>query len=283
MLRDAGFDLLMPDLEPLMTGTIGMGESGIENYSRIDIPERGIKGVMNHMLELGQIYPGYGGHTEGVWDCEDRAFLVAANVRCKYPGCPIGVTTGVAGEGSFVGERHAVVIFWYRDGSGYKSIYFDPILPDTEIKNFQPELIIPFPLYIPNSTDTRKELTPFDDERKFPYRTSGLLLFDKTHDIVNIEDVKSYIRSELNKCPEPQRLSERKIFRRKWTQLDRVLWAFSHARLEFKGAPIGLAIGTKEGNNYSVLMLWPDKEHYIFWDIDSNQEISDFAPRFALV
>ena len=72
---------------------------------------------------------GYGEYIESVWDCEDYAFLAAADVRRRFPGQAIGILLGIGRYGgeNINGKGHAINILWFSEREDDQMSWF----PDT--------------------------------------------------------------------------------------------------------------------------------------------------------
>jgi hypothetical protein len=276
------FDLAMPNgLNPTDSGTTGLAFDYVIPYDRYNDDGKGIKGVVDFLKTLKWDDP-ENQYKEDVWDCEDRSLWGVAHARCKFPGCPIGVAIGKAVEGDDAGEDHAVIIFWYPRGEGWDCLYFEPDRPSREV-TFDPALIIPFPAYTPQSDSRRIELKPCDDSAKFPFIEIGALPLDRAHDFGDISRIETYLKNSVAKCPEPEGRSAKRAFRNKRYLEDRVIWAFIHARREFKNEPVGVTFGTRGGKDHSAIVLWLDSDTYKFFDINDGDITNEFSPRLVFV
>ena len=250
----------------------------------------------------------YGQYNAPIWDCEDQAFWGVAHVRHRFPGCPIGIASGLAKQGS--GQvQHALVILWCADKNGKISAsseykYFDP-RKGTEIDkaDFKTELYVPFP--VENKGSKQKvpplNVSPFDTPM-----TGKYFIWDYVHDWESFtaQNVKQYIidderltfrhkyesgceefaptgtpvnPSDLHKVMD---MNAARIF---WSREDRAVWAFAHARRKFKGFPIGIALGKSSTvENDAVLVLWETPAKWFYLHLDKGI-ITDFVPRIVWV
>lgn len=215
------------------------------------------------------------------WDCEDRAFWGIANARCQFKGIPMGAAIGTAIEGNFPDKSnigHALIVFWKQVEDTFQPVYFDPAEGLRREVQFDPKIIIPFPIYRPNDNKSvRRELPPFEN---VPYIQEGCFALDNDYSIIDIAPIEAYLTSFTRCIDSPDPLVYR--FRE-----DRAFWAFIHACRQFKGSPIGFAVGKAtqgkfQGKDNGVVVLWKDCDTYVFWDVDDNKEVS-FEPRIVIV
>lgn len=225
----------------------------------------------------------YGKRKEDVWDCEARAFYGIAKARCDLRGCPIGAAIGKAIEGNFVDKQkefHTLIVFWHHN----TSVFFDP---DDTLKRpvqFEPHIVIPFPVFPPNDPDAvRKDVPPFDN---FTWIKQGSLALNKKYHLVDINQINECLKNRIPKCPPSQKPIELRVSE------DRAFWAFINARRDFAlnqsiSVPIGVAFGKATegdatGEDHGVVVIWKSCNKPVFWDVDENKEVS-FSPRIVIV
>jgi hypothetical protein len=298
-----------PGLTGTPKGNTGLDEGFIHAYSLGWVPEPGntTPKVLDYLASLD-----YGVYELPIWDCEDLAFWGVAHVRHRFPGCPIGIASGTAyRENQWVG--HAVIILWDTDDKGNiskssKYYFFDPdriksgnpILK--EGTEFKMELVVPFPM---GQTYSPQTIPPLDKSEFNKPLINYYFIWDKNHDWdIKAEDVFAYIAKNESKdilerytqgCPEyanPQKQSETHrvpdmaVMKTYWQRdVDRALWAFAHARREFKGGPIGFAFGKNSlSQNDAVIIAWKNANEYTYYH-PKNGKITEaeFKPNVVWV
>lgn len=243
----------------------------------------------------------FGEHVDNLWDCEDRAFMGAAYLRCMLPGQPTAVALGIAVE-PFAGQKHAVIVFWAEDRNGkFINFFFDPEasigrpVKVGDLVKFNTKKIVPFPAFMPHEKHTvQKVLPPFDN---FSY-ANGALVLDREYTLIDSEMAKTiveYIKNrDYGKLPGPKDPLQSDIFWDFFTCsiADRVLWAFAHARQRFKGYAIGMALGTLFGTtDHAAIVLFGEHNDHIFVDIGNpdgtvkggKMKAGQFEPRILIV
>jgi hypothetical protein len=237
----------------------------------------------------------YEPHKNDVYDCEDRAFWGIAHARRKFPGQPMAAAFGKARSG----ENHAVIVFWSKVGKDkYVHHFFDPegsrkgktekvagggVNGGKLIDNFDTKILVPFPMWRPES-ETRKELEQQEpgDFEGFTYR-SGAAVLDGSYTLFDYNSLKNIVDYLENFGEQPS-----SDF---WRIEEKVLWAWVHARREFKGYAIGMAfgkyLGAKEDEdpNHAFLVFWRKDKPYLYYDLKTGfpNNPDNFKPRTLIV
>lgn len=238
------------------------------------------------------------------YDCDDRAFWGVAHVRARFYGCPVGVISGTCSVGDTAGERHAMIILWEKIGNAHIPRYYSPLpvgggsyegliaessyspakYPFSEVKS-----IISFP---PGPAT----MTPVDELELL----DGVLIYDENRMIYRSDTVFNYLKQGLYykgkayACDEDHNPSNPLDKGTYWTNYDRALWAFAHARHDYPGIPLGVALGSHvDGISDSVLILWHNNTNqendrdlvFKYWDPDPSKKdvVSNFRPTMIFV
>lgn len=235
------------------------------------------------------------------YDCEDRAFWGTAHIRNKFIGYPVGVISGKCSAGETSGEDHAMIILWQSIGNQYKPIYYSPL----PLGN-RHEGVIPESMYSPSKYPFSEvksivsfppgpaSISPVDELELL----DGVLIYDENRMIYRSDTVFNYLDNSLYKtgktyaCGEdhrPHNPADSGIY---WKNYDRCLWAFAHARRDFPGIPLGLAMGSHvDGISDSVLILWHNSTNqengdlvFKYWDPARKPGlVSNFRPKMIFV
>lgn len=281
---NASIKKMPDDLNPLpLKSTTGMWSEHVYAHDPSD--------VLHYLHSLD-----YGKHVDNLYDCEDRAFWGIAHARSRFPGQPMAVAIGNVVGGPFDGQNHAVIAFWAKDKGLYKNFYFDPEgkvswVPKVKggLVNFDTKILIPYPVYRPNSgSGKQRDLPPFD---QFTWK-SGAVILDRSYKLFDASSIKKmmdFLRNKrygITEIPIDSNLSS--LFSSLWENSieDRVLWAFAHARREFIGYAIGMAFGTivKNRSDYASLVLWDNQGEPILMDIEFGRVIpEDFKVRTLIL
>ncbi|MGV8175944.1 MAG: hypothetical protein ACP5OU_09610 [Methanothrix sp.] len=292
-------DLTMPDGIPWCdSGTTGMRFPAMHSYT----PEK----VMKYITKKIADYPPY---KEEIWDCEDHAFLAAADIRCNFPGAPVGIAIGKATHSSHAtirNQMHAVNYLWFQSGGegegkageNWEHRIFDPAGREW-VDDFDAKVIIPLPI---SGLKDHKELKPFADSNKYPFRIKAAFQLDKrAHQFVlpNGDVMKTLTSGDFEKlrCPGSAFPEYNTFFEKKgyWSLHDTVFYVFAQIRRKHMGATVGVAFGEivfKDGTRQeqSALVLWSSPNQFILWDIDTKSDMSDlkkfgarFEPRIVIV
>ena len=106
-----------------LTGT-GFGTNGLDTDNSIGKSYDINVDLMPHLGRLN-----YSAYISEYYDCEDRAIWGMAHLRRRFPGCRVGVASGIAppGHPSFADKPHAVNVLWYYGNAGFEPLYFDPV------------------------------------------------------------------------------------------------------------------------------------------------------------
>jgi len=283
--------LAMP-LPLVPNGTTGMLYSAMHSHNPND--------VMDFIIKEAANYPKY---KATIWDCEDHAFLAAADIRCRFPGQPIAIAIGTATEPkALIGVSHAVNYLWFERKEGDKSIWDTVKILDTTLPrpgfvgSFNPTLVIPIPV---SGTSNHKDLPPFE---RFAFQPTAAFRLDASYNFTLIE---SKVIPALEQKPKPDYLRclkpPQNVYRsdaswddlRKNSELrtyrDVVFHAFAHIRKEFMGAPVGIAFGTETETNKdsAMLILWSNQNKFDYWDYQEGKYLAEtgvkFKPRIAIV
>lgn len=224
----------------------------------------------------------YGGYRPDAWDSFDLSCLVAADVRYRFPGQPIGILQGIAKEGGpeIVGRPHYINILWFEQelGDGKKewyARYFDATIC-SKVREFEINAIMPIP--ISGLTD-HNELLPLENI-KFLDRAAFVL--DRIYQFELIDEVKKKMIEWKNKNPQKGHKFEPAYY----TYNDRVFYWFAHLRYLYKGAPIGAVFGKVRNADYAALILWDYHDTYRYWDIIKARDVTqsiEFEPRVLIV
>ncbi len=260
-------DLSVPTSCPLRDS----GSSGIdENFVHRRHSLNDVLGYLQSLDYMGE-KEGKFEYEEDKWDCEDMAFWGIAHVRCKFPGYPIAAAIGFGKEGDGIaGKRHALILLWHRDNNQWKHVYFEPNPQIKGLVDFDTKIIIPFPPAIPNS---HSNLAPFGS---FSRVDKGSFILDREHNFERTGDIQQYLKNKTyDKCRRPTTPKEEQEFKDFRLMMDKVFWAFVQARKEFKGSPIGYAIGTYQvgsepKKDVAMLVLWEASQKFKYWHVDDG-------------
>jgi len=252
----------------------------------------------------------YGKYIPEIWDCEDWAYLAAADVRRKFSGQPVGILLGKGKFGPNIeGNDHAINILWFakRDADG-KEVWYPRYYDATwkrEITDmaggdppFDTEIVIPCPIGGSDNSKDYKELPPYENNP--PFLKTATFALDRTdYDFSTINDVKRMLTEWNNISYGTASQVDSRLF----TQTDQAFYYFAHIRRWHanirspspKGTlPVGLVVGkiVSSGNDYAALILWnsENKDDYIYWDIYVGEvidpilkKVDPIKPRVILV
>lgn len=268
------------------SGTTGMRFPAMLSYD----PDE----VMKYLINVSVNYPKY---QPNIWDCEDHAFLAAADVRCHYPGQPIGIAIGIATEGDVTikGFMHAVNYLWFEHKVGGQTKWMPQIYDPTMkrfVGSFDTKVIIPLP--IAGLTD-HQELPPFE---KFSFqKMAAFQLDDRDHkfELIDTAVMNTLTNKLVKECPEPADKELKDLFMQAkyWSFNDRVFYWFAQIRKMHMGAPVGVAFGQAttpdkpQGFEYAGLVLWRSADQFIYWNIQKAKDFKElnitFKPRIVIV
>jgi hypothetical protein len=308
-MGDGDITTFPPETSGTYAGNTGLDEGSIEPYPLGWNPEPGNTRVLDYLASLD-----YGVYNPEIWDCEDRAFWGVAHARHKFPGLAIGVASGKRKRGGKE-EDHAVIILWDTDDDGHiskssKYYFYDPDL--IRIKSPKPpileeeteftlELIVPFPM---SKTHSTQSIPPLDrEEFKNPIENKHFIWDYKHNWSFKKNDVFAYLKDSGQKvrerygngCPEfadPQRKPETHktnmtVLRTYWqNDIDSAAWAFTHARRQFMGCPIGFAYGRNNitQKNDAALIMWEDPDNFTYFHLEEGiLAEKDFKPSIVWV
>jgi hypothetical protein len=283
-------DLKMPAGIPWCdSGTTGMRFSAMKSYTPGE--------VIKYITPLIKGYPPY---QKDIWDCEDHAFLAAADLRCNFPGLPVAIAVGTATDkkssAGIKGQMHAVNYIWFESkaGADWVPMILDPA-DEKWIDEFDTKTIIPLPI---SGLKNHKELRPFE---LFDFRANAAFQLDeRVHSFELITDgtvKKTLENKDFQQCTGPKD-SKYKAFVNKdtWSTNDTVFYAFAQIRKKHMGAPVGVAFGELAPKNgpkeqYATLVLWSSQDQFIYWDVNLKRDISSdlkkigakFEPRLVIV
>jgi hypothetical protein len=235
----------------------------------------------------------YGGYIPEIWDCEDHAYLAAADVRRRFEGQPVGILLGKGKFGgvNIVNKYHAINILWFEKdaGDGKKVWYprfFDPTLkPPREITKeladppFDTQIVISVPIGgSPNKNDY-KDFAPYGPS---DFIKTGTFALDRTdYDYSAIDDAKKTLAEWNTKGYGQSNEIDSALF----TPTDQAFYYFAHIRRWYvtdhkphpptKALPVGFVVGKIEssGNDYAALILWKSKTEFIYWDVYGGEAI----------
>ncbi|MCX6719265.1 MAG: hypothetical protein NTZ38_02730 [Candidatus Taylorbacteria bacterium] len=275
------------DVHDVAKGNTGNAIAGMRSHS----PDA----VMTYIGERARTYPKY---QASKWDCEDFAFLAASEVRCRYPGQPVGIAIGIGREGEGIaGKDHAINVLWFESDEGgqkkWAPKYFDATLK-REV-TFDAEVIIALPVLGSTNPALYTRLPTFDNNN-FPFLPIAAFVLDDSYDFNSMNAVVDTLGKSdgLELCHGPTGVEERELFRIPyWTPSDETFWWFSHVRKMHMGAPVGVAFGTAthpqvpNGFEYSSLVLWSQENSFRYWDVGAakyaDQLDYTFKPRVVIV
>lgn len=277
------------------SGTTGMLYSEVHDYPADHV----LKFIKNQAIK----YPPY---QKEIWDCEDHAFLVAADIRCRFPGQPVGVAIGIAAEPEKIkGAMHAVNYIWFmeRDNRTHELkcadfAIFDASLPNPRfVKGFKPEVIIPFPV---SGLKKEKDCPPGSG---LVFRSKASFQLDRKLPNFNLmPDVQKTLNEKSVTCPKPAKIEFESDnhwptlhkTRELWSYRDDMFYAFAQIRKKHMGAPVGVAFGSATFGpskntieDYAALVLWESANKFKYWDYKEKAEPKDFGftfdPRIVIV
>jgi len=231
---------------------------------------------------------GYGNYIESVWDCEDFAYLAAADVRRRFPGQPIGVLLGT-GKGynndNIDGKGHAINILWFPERKdnqlSWFPRYFDATTK-TEVntadnpQTVDPLLVIPHPIGCSNDEKKYKDFPPILK----PVITKGTIALDRApYDFGAISDIKQKLHKWIDieygvgKDNENEALKE--LPDGTYTPSDLTFYWFAHIRNWYAHErdprpnntvpPVGAAFGQFNNKDLDVLILWKSPTEYTYF------------------
>jgi len=282
-------DLTMPSGLPwCSSGTTGMRFPAMKSYTPAE--------VFGYIDEQIKSYPAY---KPEIWDCEDHAFLAAADLRCNFPGIPVAIAIGIAthsSHSSIKGFMHAVNYIWFEENAGkdWVPVILDPAGREW-VKGFDPKAVICLPI---SGKKDHTELTPFE---KFTFQEKAAFQLDvREHGfdlITNGTIGKTLKNKEYTRCSGPKDQKYKQFVNKlTWSTNDTVFYAFAQIRRKHMGAAVGVAFGelaVKNGpkESYAALVLWSSSDQFTYWDVNLGVEISSslqkigakFEPRIVIV
>lgn len=282
-------DLKMPSGLPWCdSGTTGMRFLAMKSYP----PQEVFPYINNQIVD----YPAY---QDEIWDCEDHAFLAAAQLRCNFPGIPVAIAIGNATHSShesIKGFMHAVNYIWFQEraGDNWKPVILDPAGREW-VDGFDPKVIIPMPI---SGKKDHNELSPFE---QFTFQEKAAFQLDvRAHkfDLIADGTVGKALKDKAYKRCTGPKLPKYTQFVNKltWSPNDTVFFAFAQIRRIFMGAPVGVAFGdlvvkNKPKESYAALVLWSSADQFTYWDVNMGVDISSslqmigakFEPRVVIV
>lgn len=202
----------------------------------------------------------YGTWEEEIYDCDDQALWGLAHLRHAYPGAPAGIASGE----TVAGERHALIIMWYRYKGEIRQAFYDPRHKDL-VDFGEINSIVAFP------PSGKPENTP-------PITKSldgNMLVYDEKRLVYPKDAIISYLKNREyeDQCDDAKHHTPKddEYFDSYWLKSppDRALWAFVHVRRNFPGSPVGVAKGTKAGSkwtSWAVIVYYKE-------DDDENKQI----------
>jgi len=263
---------------PVPTQTKGITGIRSEIMLPIHMPGNVVATIINNSY-------GYGDYIDKAWDCEDYAFLAAADVRLAHQGQPVGIALGTGpaeGGPGIAGNPHAVNVLWFRRIIGGKEEwyprYFDATNKGMEYKNFDADVILPIPW---GDSFNAQKFPIFENYE--PLQKAAFVLDGRDYDF-NLTRVAEKMLVAWKRPNDPQKGI--KVDQAVYTFSDRVFWWFAHIRKEVisdaqKGLPVGIAFGKILKDNATFLILWDDPNTYKYWDIVSGKDVTKiFNKRF---
>lgn len=231
----------------------------------------------------------YGAYIPDVWDCEDYAYLAAADARLAYPGIPAGI---------LVGEEHTINVFWLKKGNEWFPWYYDATTKKDITPPFNTKIIVSLPIGWSADSRDYKDLNPF---LNYPHLNATIALDRAPFDYEAIEDIEKklmeWVKIDFVKAKADG----------KFIPTDRLFYWFAHIRYWYahernkdksipkKVPPIGVGFGkikTKDQEgDYQVLILWKSPGEYIFFDVRRGTEVDQnlksgfvrFVPRLVII
>jgi hypothetical protein len=289
-------DLYVPDdCQPISAGTTRIRSDYIRPYLKYGKDAN--ENVIDYLKSINY-YP----WQEEIWDCEKRALLGIAKLRCRFPGIPTGLAIGDP-KYAFQGRgKHAIIILWYfNGGKDYSFVYFDPdqtVNREIQPDEFTPDVIVPFPPYRPGETE--KDMPP---KMTTPIKSASLVLDEGKHRFDKSGEIKSYLKNYLKnntyeQCREPADAATKADFEnfRKKSSEDITFWAYIHTRRYFhKDADaatkiqcaIGVALGTAKidgkPKSHAAIVIWEKPDELIYYDVarDLGDKV-EFTPRIII-
>jgi hypothetical protein len=264
---------------------------------------RSIEGVMKLFPKWKSYPPGdvmnfidnqastYGKYISEIFDCENFAYLAAADVRRKFPGIRIAVLLGYGKYGgpNIVDKEHAVNVLWIEEDAGdgkkvWVPRFYDATLHE-EITNkadppFKTEVVISIPILGSSDKNDYSELAPFEN---FNFLKTATFALDRTtYDFDSIADIKNKLTNWISTGYGQSGLGE--IETALYTPNDMVFLYYAHI-IEWyahhrtpqpptKAAPVGVAFGKIGNDDYAALLLWKSEKEYELWDIYAGAEIN---------
>jgi hypothetical protein len=264
------------------TGTIGMHFNANFIYS--------ITNILYYIKEKSKNYPKY---QSNIWDCEDFAFLAAADIRCRFPGQPTAIALGTAiDRESGNSVDYAVNVIWFNRKEGGQTKCETRFIDLTEkifMYTFDTRILIPLPI---SGLSDHKELPPFENLGLIESAAFQLDRREYKFNLINTE-VMNTLKDAPAKCPEQSEIGWSDFNRRFWTISDRVFYAFAHIRKKHQGAPVGVAFGIAalqgmaQGFDYAALIIWNNPYNYFYWDVNEARNLEEldikFKPRIVIV
>lgn len=259
--------------------------------------------VMQYIAEQANTY---GEYIPSVWDCEDYAYIAAADVRRRFPGQPVGVLLGIGKYGgkNIVNKGHAINILWFEEdiGSGKKNWYpryYDATIKEEITKDkadpeFETYVVIPFPV---GCSDNRIEYRDFSPFTSFQFIDKATLALDRAaYDFGALGDIKKM----LNEWKLIGYGKGGQVESGLYTPNDIVFYWFAHIRrwyahirkpLPDKVPPVGVAFGKLAGGqDFRSLILWSSKTEYTYFhptlgEVDKPLKSgpNKFNPRLVIV
>lgn len=219
----------------------------------------------------------YGKWEKGRWECDDFCFLAASDVRYRYPGQYIGIAIGnKLIDGNQV--PHAVNCLWFYESGKWETRYIDATFREKIAKNFTASVILPLPI---SGTTNHMQFEPI---KNLTHHKKAAFDLDKKYEFDDIPKLTDQVEETLIKwATHGIPIHGGPVDTNYYLQNDRVINWYIHIRQEHKGAPIGMAFGIDAEDDYGCLVLWKNKNQYIFWDIDAAEGFTDFSPRVVFV
>ncbi|MDD4653036.1 MAG: hypothetical protein PHQ34_12500 [Methanothrix sp.] len=291
----------MTDTPPPLTMPNGIilvdqGHTGniLEKDRRSHSPEAVLK-VLKERTSNREIYPEY---KKSIWDCEDFAFLAASEVRCFFPGQPVGILVGEAVNIPKIkaGEIHAINVLWFEKDEGGRKTWYSEYFDATTSSRLEPgciktEMIIALPILASQDEALHTRIEPFNDNNH-PFLPTAAFELDTEYNMDKNEMDKVIQtlqkKNSIERCPKSMNNPW-------WTPNDKAFWWFSHIRKIHMGVPVGVAFGfavdrqSHEKFEYCSLVVWDRDDNCRYWDIDardysdSDRLQFDFTPRIIIV
>ncbi|MGV8125774.1 MAG: hypothetical protein ACP5PV_01005 [Methanothrix sp.] len=249
---------------------------------------------------------GYGEYIESVWDCEDYAFLAAADVRRRFPGQAIGILLGIGRYGgeNINGKGHAINILWFSeredDQMSWFPRYYDATTKqEITAQQFDPLLLVAVPIGCSNDKKKYRDFQPLLS----PVITNGTIALDRApYDYDAIGDIKKelnrWVETEYGMGKENENEALGELPDGFYIPSDLTFYWFAHIRNWFaherkprpnkKVPPVGVAFGQFKEKDLDVLIIWKSPTEYTYFHTVIGEEIdpvirSGFKPRLVIV